>query len=98
MAIRTSRGTYHTILSLARTKLEKVRIGFSCASVHDATSLKSQILQGTDLSKKLLGILFRFRHGRVAIMADIKAMFHQIRVTPQHQDALLFLWWMGICH
>ena len=26
-------------------------------------------------------------------MADIKSMFHQIKVCPQHRDALRFLWW-----
>ncbi|XP_045135132.1 uncharacterized protein LOC123518388 [Portunus trituberculatus] len=26
-------------------------------------------------------------------MADIEAMFHQVLVTPEHRDALRFLWW-----
>ena len=27
------------------------------------------------------------------MMADIESMFHQVRVTPEHCDALRFLWW-----
>ena len=26
-------------------------------------------------------------------MGDIKAMFHQVRVTQKHRDVLRFLWW-----
>ncbi len=35
----------------------------------------------------------RFRQGPVAMMADIEAMFHQVRVQPEDCDALRFLWW-----
>ena len=35
----------------------------------------------------------RFRLHPVAIMADIEAMFHQVKVVRQDQDALRFLWW-----
>lgn len=35
----------------------------------------------------------RFRQERVALMADIKAMFHQVQVTEEHVDFLRFLWW-----
>lgn len=35
----------------------------------------------------------RFRQNKVAIMADIKAMFHQVKVAEEHRDYLSFLWW-----
>ncbi len=41
----------------------------------------------------LLGILTRFRQEPVALMVDIQAMFHQVRVSPEHTDLLLFLWY-----
>ncbi len=41
----------------------------------------------------LLGILCRFRQVRVALMTDIKSMFHQFMVLEEHIDILGFLWW-----
>lgn len=29
----------------------------------------------------------------MAIMADIKAMFHRVSVAEEHRDYLRFLWW-----
>ena len=28
-------------------------------------------------------------------MADVEAMFHQVRVQPSYCDAIRFLWWPG---
>lgn len=74
-------------------KPEKLRIVFDCAATYRDTSLNARVLQGPDLNNKLLGVLMRFRRERIAVMADIEAMFHQVRVAPQHRDALRFLWW-----
>ena len=57
------------------------------------TSLNQRVLQGPDLTNKLIGVLMRFRENQVAVIGDIQAMFHQVRVSPQHRDALRFLWW-----
>ena len=51
------------------------------------------MLQGPDLTNKLVGVLTRFRLHPVAVMADIEAMFHQVKVQPRDQDVLRFLWW-----
>ena len=59
------------------------------------TSLTDQLLQGPDLTNSLVGILLRFRQGRIGISADIEKMFHQVRVSPQDTHALSFLWWPG---
>ncbi|XP_042232300.1 uncharacterized protein LOC121873051 [Homarus americanus] len=37
----------------------------------------------------------RLRQEPIALMADIEAMFHQVKVNPEHRDALRFLWWEG---
>ena len=50
-------------------------------------------MQGPDMMNDLLEILIRFREGKVAIAADIEAMYHQVFVTPTDRDALRFLWW-----
>lgn len=35
----------------------------------------------------------RFRQEPRAVMADVQAMFHQVKVDEQHLDFLRFLWW-----
>ena len=72
---------------------EKPRIVFDCAAQYRGVSLNSRVLQGPDLTNKLVGVLTRFRLHQVALMADVEAMFHQVRVKPDDQDALRFLWW-----
>ena len=72
---------------------EKPRIVFDCAAQHHGVSLNSKVLQGPDLTNKLVGVLTRFRLHQVALMADVEAMFHQVRVKTDDQDALRFLWW-----
>jgi hypothetical protein len=74
---------------------DKPRIVFDCAAEHGGTSLNNKVLQGPDLTNKLLGVLLRFRLHQVAIMADVEAMFHQVRVARADQDVLRFLWWPG---
>jgi len=72
---------------------QKLRIVFDCAAKFEGVSLNDCILQGPDLTSKLVGVLARFRQERIAIMADIKVMFCQVHVTPKDQDVLWFLWW-----
>ena len=40
-----------------------------------------------------IGVLLRFRLGRIAFTADIQLMFHQVYVAKEDQDFLRFLWW-----
>ena len=51
-----------------------------------------RVLQGPDLTNSLLGVVMRFRKGKDAVTGDIEAMFHQVRISSQHRDALWFLW------
>ena len=71
----------------------KVRIVFDCASKFAGVSLNDVVHQGPDLTNKLIGVLLRFRQEPVAMMADIEAMFHQVRVPESDRDVLRFLWW-----
>lgn len=57
------------------------------------TTLNSQLLQGPNLASSLVGDLMQFRQETVAVMADVQAMFHQIKVDEQHLGFLRFLWW-----
>ena len=71
----------------------KIRIVFDCSAKHRDTSLNDQLLQGPDLTNTLVGVLSRFREDHIALMSDVEAMFHQVRVRPSDCDALRFLWW-----
>ncbi|KAL7826198.1 hypothetical protein SRHO_G00339360 [Serrasalmus rhombeus] len=70
-----------------------LRVVFDCTSSFQNTSLNKELLQGPDLTNNLLGVLMRFRQGHIALMADIQAVFHQVRVHRKHVDFLRFLWW-----
>ena len=74
-------------------KPDKVRIVFDCKASHHGVSLNSQVLQGPDLVNSLVGVLLRFREQPVAVMADVEAMYHQVRVPVEDRDVLRFLWW-----
>ena len=78
-------------------KPDKVRVVFDCAAKSGKAqlSLNDCLLQGPDFITSLIGVLLRFRQERVALQADIKAMFHQVFVSEQHRSALKFLWWKG---
>jgi len=66
---------------------------FDCAARFRGTSLNNQLLHGPDLTNNLIGVLERFRQDPVALVSDIEAMFHQVKVDPKDADALRFLWW-----
>ena len=74
-------------------KPDKVRVVFDCAASYRGTSLNAQVLQGPDLTNKVVGVLLRFREEPVALMADVEAMYHQLKVHPDDVDALRFLWY-----
>ncbi|PFX14081.1 hypothetical protein AWC38_SpisGene21795 [Stylophora pistillata] len=51
-----------------------------------------ELMKGPDLTNSPLGVLIRFRQ-RIAFMADIEAMFHQVKVPDCDRSFLRFLWW-----
>jgi hypothetical protein len=79
-------GVYHP-------RKKKLRVVFDCASTFHGTSLNRELLQGPDLTNKLIGVMLRFRLGPIALMTDIEGMFHQVRVAREDVDFLRFLWW-----
>ena len=80
-------GVYHL------HKPGKVRVVFDCLAKYKGKSLNDLMLKGPDLTNSLLGVLTRFRQEPIAVMADIEAMFHQVRVPECDRSFLRFLWW-----
>ena len=50
------------------------------------------MLSGSDLTNQLVGVMIKFRVGPVAFMADIQAMFYQLKVPEKQRSFLRFLW------
>lgn len=70
----------------------KPRIVFNCSFNYRQASLNKNLLPGPVLGSTLLGVLLRFREYAVAISGDIRGMFHQVRLLPEDQPLLRFLW------
>ena len=81
---------HHCVLN--PNKPEKVRVVFDAASVFQGVSLNNQLMTGPDLANNLLSVIQRFRLKPVALVADIKEMFHQVKVPENASDSLRFLW------
>ena len=84
-AMRRSQRTWYSIRHITvfhPQKQDKILVAFDAASLHNAVSLNNQLLQGSDFTNSLLGILLRFRQYPIALVADIKGMFNQAKV-PQ---------------
>ena len=69
----------------------KVRPVCNAASKVRRISLNDNLLTGPDLLQNLIGIIFKFREQKVAITADIEAMFLQVKVQSEDCKVLRFL-------
>ena len=53
-------------------------------------SLNKALLTGPDLLNNLVGVVLRFRNHKFAIVADIEAMYHKVRVSKSDANSLRF--------
>jgi hypothetical protein len=73
----------------------KFRLVFDAAAKAHGVSLNDKLLTCPDLLNPLPSVLMRFRQRKVAFSADIRDMFHQVRVRPEdHCSQRLF--WRGM--
>jgi hypothetical protein len=82
---------HHGVMNI--NKPGRVRVVFDAAAEYRGTSLNKELRQGPDFNNGLLGVLMRFREHRIAITADIQAMFSQFKVPADDCKSLGFLWW-----
>lgn len=80
-------GVYHP------KKPDKIRVVFDCSAEVNGTSINKELMSGPDLTNQIVGVLLKFRQEHVAFMADIEAMFYQVRVPPEQRNFLRLLWW-----
>lgn len=73
-------------------KPEKFRVVWDAAAMVNKVSLNEMLLAGPDLLKPLPDILRRFREKQIAIVGDMKEMFHQVRVIDSDVHTQRFLW------
>ena len=71
----------------------KIRVLFDCSAKFNEVSINDNLRQGPDLTNSLVGVLLRFRREEVAIQADIKSMFYQMRIPAKDRYLLRFFWW-----
>ena len=74
------------------SKPGKIRIVFDAAARVGGVSLNSELLTGPDLNQRLTKVLYQFREFKVAVTADIREMFPQIKMRPSDQDSQRFMW------
>ena len=74
-------------------KPDKVRVVFDCSARFEGISLNDKLLQGSDLTSSLVGVLLRFRQESVTFMGDIESMFYQVRIPEDQRDFVRYLWW-----
>ena len=81
---------HHPVLN--PNKPGKVRRVCNAASKYKEVCLNDKLLAGPDLLHGLIGTIFRFREGPIALTADIESMFLQVQVPEQDRNCLRFLW------
>ena len=68
------------------------RIVFNSSARFQGFARNDYLAKGPSLLNQLLGILLRFRVGRIAFIGDISKMFHAIDIPIEDQITHLFLW------
>ncbi|XP_062711689.1 uncharacterized protein LOC134289605 [Aedes albopictus] len=70
----------------------KVRLIMDARATVDGVSFNSSLLKGPDLLTSLPAVLSHFRLFQYALAADIKEMFHRIKIRDEDRQFQRFLW------
>ena len=81
---------HHPVLN--PNKPGKVRRVCNAAAVYKDVCLNDKLLAGPYLLHGLIGTIFRFREGPIALTADNESIFLQVQVPERDKSCLRFLW------
>ncbi|XP_068712776.1 uncharacterized protein [Montipora foliosa] len=73
-------------------KPDRLRRVYDASAKFMGQSLNDKICTGPDLLSSLFGVFLRFCEGRIAMAADVKEMYHMLRLPDRDKPALRFLW------
>lgn len=83
---------HHCVLRPESTST-RLRVVFDAsAKDHNSRSLNDTLLTGPKLQPDVFKILLRFRQCQIVFMADVRQMFRQISVLPDHRDYQRVFW------
>ena len=82
---------HHEVLK-PDSKSTPVRIVFNSSANYKGHILNDYWAKGPDMMNSLLGVLLRFRENEVALVGDIRKMYHSVFTTLKDQHCHRFLW------
>ena len=82
---------HHEVLR-PESKSTPVRIVFNSSANYNGHALNEYWAKGPDLLNNLLAVLLRFRENEIALMGDIKKMYHSVKIGLLDQHTHRFLW------
>ncbi|XP_068713032.1 uncharacterized protein [Montipora foliosa] len=83
--------SHHEVLKPA-SKSTPVRIVFNSSARYMGHMLNDYWAKGPHLLNDLLGVLIRFRENNIAMIGDIKKMYHTVKIKTIEQHTHRFLW------
>ena len=61
----------------------KICVVFDLRAEFQGTSINKSLLPGPDLTNQIVGVLLRFREEPMAVIGDIEAMYHQVKIPVE---------------
>ena len=83
--------SHHEVIKAESTSTP-CRIVFNSSAKCNGYSLNDYWAKGPDLMNSMLGILLRFREGQIALVGDIRKMYHSVHLSLLDQHTHRFLW------
>ncbi|XP_074659591.1 uncharacterized protein LOC141912264 [Tubulanus polymorphus] len=83
---------HHPVLKKSSTTTKTRIVNDGASKGPEGISINDTLIPGPALQPDILAILIRFRQHKVALIADIEKMFHQIGINERDRDSLRFLW------